>query len=269
MNSEIVIDNLGSCDFLNDINIYDKDSYQSIYQAPELVTLDSEIGPWTDIYAIGKIIIELISSKAESGDYFEGLKTINDNQTINKYHEAIEKSISFYSKDRIKDASEMKKMLYPDISKKNIYLSSRAFAAVIALLAFISSAYVLSMDKNITSYDLIASNENIVIEEEETPLGPVKILPGSSGDVLNGFKFVTEPFEVINLNKNMFVKWNISNDTKMKSIEVDNLSFMLNDKQKSFDLSNLDLKTDDYTLTINYEYDGELTKKKIIISIEE
>lgn len=262
--NEVIINSLETNDFLQEIKVYNADKYHNKFYAPEVIMHNGSIGTWTDIYAIGKIMIEMISSMSSENDYFKGLEKIEEEHRL-KLKEVIQSAITFDSSIRIKDAMYMKRKLYR--SELKTYRTPKTMIAAIALIAFISSGLVLWQYETIT---LLASNNNYIeLVDEEVPMGPVDV------NITNEFFFITKDDTSYDYNEDSIVSWAYSNKCIMKKIQVsgellkDNVEMNLNEDAQEFNLNIFFLKPGMYEVTIFYEVDGELHQSSLSFKVEE
>ncbi len=166
----MVVDSIGACDFLQDIKIYDADNYHSKYYGPEIMMPDGVIGTWTDVYAIGKVIIDMISTRSAKGDYLDGLDSLDAKQK-EVYRDLTQKSIVFDYENRFPNAVAMKKELMYDTLDAKTFKTPKSMIAAIAMISFISCMLLVLTYNN----DTMMAGNYVVIEEEEVPLGSVTI----------------------------------------------------------------------------------------------
>lgn len=249
--NEVIINSLGTNDFLQEIKIYDTNSYHKAYFAPEVVMHNGSIGTWTDVYAIGKIIINMIETLTPSKEYIKGLEEMDLERRI-IYKDVLHASISFETELRLKDAMALKKLLFKSEDQKNS--TSKMMIAAIALIAFISSVMVLWQYETVT---LLADNEYI-IEEEEVPMGDVDV------NIRNEFNFITKNDTVYHQEKEALVQWFRSGKCLIERLEVKGLDndadfeMILDEDDQNFNLNIFMLDEGSYRLTIFYEVNDEL-----------
>lgn len=262
--NEILIDGYGTNDYLRDLRIYDSEAYKNNYYGPEVLIHDGIISTWTDVYSIGKIIIDLISSMGENNDYFSGLENIESIQTRERYRICVERSITYNAGDRISDTIEMKKILFGDSKSTMIQRTSKYFVALTALLALIGSVFVLSEQKQTDT-----SGDYMTIED--TPL----VTPQVNVDVDSYFYFITESAKSFRVNEPSVVKWEISNSCAAEYIYVrdveegDIMVVELDPKQRNIDVNSYAEKPGIYEISLFYTLNGEIENKKLIVKFEE
>lgn len=257
--SELVVDSLGTCDFLQDIKIYDADAYNTKYYAPEVMIHGGNIGTWTDIYAIGKIMIDVLSRTVEKEDYKLGLDLLGEDSMI--YEDVIRSAINFKCELRLQNAMEVKRILFKK-SEDSHFKTPKYFIAMIAMITFVSSFMVLWQYQT----DLqLAENDYIYIEDEPIPAGPL--------DMQEDVYFITQEGE--DINKTMTLMWFRSGRCVMTTLEITALDTSslytvdLKEDQKSLDLSDLELVAGKYKVVLYYLMDLKPQSQELAIEIIE
>lgn len=245
---EIIIDSLGTSDFIQDIKMYDIDAYDNKYYAPEVMMHSGMIGTWSDVYAIGKVLIDMISHMTTSGDYFDGLNTLDEKMKA-RYSEIIKGAIHFKSADRTQDAMCIKKILFVAKEENRVYKTPRSMIAMIALISFVSCMLVIWQYNN----DTLLSNNDYVFQEIDTPLG----LPNAKRDIY----FITEEMVKFEPQTQAVITWFKRGSVEMKTVKVKGIAsdkeyeFNLEAEVTSFDLNTLDLSSGIYYLILSYQSD--------------
>lgn len=248
--NEVIINSLGTNDFLQEIKIYDSNSYQKTYFAPEIVMHNGLIGTWTDVYALGKIIINMIEMTTPEQDYIKGLDTLPLERRI-IYKDVLQSCIAFESESRIKDAMALKSILFKPESKS--HTTSKMMVAAIALIAFVSSVMVLWQYETVT---LLSDNE-MIIEEEDIPMGPVDV------NIKNEFYFITKSDAIFHMGKDANVEWFNTDKCLIDKITVEGIDndvdvdMDLNQAAHKFNINIFMLDEGKYSLSIHYSIDGE------------
>jgi len=258
---ELILDSIGACDFLQDIKILDADHYKSNYFAPEVMMHDSVIGTWTDIYAFGKVLIDIISSLSDSRDYFDGLDTLELKQA-NVYRELIQSCITFDYKKRVQDAGVAKKQLMYDLDMEKAFKTPKSMIAAIAMISFISCMMLVLTYNN----DTMVANEYIIIEEEEVPLGSVTIEQEACYFVVDNIQ-VKQDNEII-------LRWFVSGAADIshmivRDVHSNELTIDMEEDQNEVDLTSYALNIGAYTIDLYYEVDGDVRVTSMALKILE
>lgn len=261
---ELIIDSLGTCDFLQDIKIYDADAYHNKYYAPEVMMHNGIIGTWTDVYAIGKVMIDIITQMTDKKDYFEGLKSIDDIANREAYAKAVKASIAFNYEDRIQDAMTVRKTVYPDNERESVYKTPKSMVAVIAMITVLSSVVVLWQNSN---QPLIA---NLNIPEEEVPRSEINIV-GEKEDLY----FIDATIAAFEKGETDEIMWFRSGRCTLNTVMVmtsdgDIIYYdVLEENQNTFNLYELDLKAGSYVFELDYTVDDQDYTTKTTFEIKE
>lgn len=109
----IEVNSIDTFDLLNSSNFFNKEISNQKYLAPETMSSDEAVGPWTDCYSIGKILLDLVYSKSD----------FKDEVMLKKYDEVITKSTVISITDRIGDSEELYKILFGDLNKKRKFFN--------------------------------------------------------------------------------------------------------------------------------------------------
>jgi serine/threonine protein kinase len=247
--SGLLVNGLGTCEFLKDIKIYNADDYSSRYYAPEINMDHGEIGLYSDVYAIGKIMIDLLIKMSVTSDYFKALDQIPKNSIRDQYESTIKRAIAFKHTNRIDDAMTLKKALYQDRNSENFYTPPKQIIAMIAAMAVISSMLVLWQ---YSAPDNYADDPYIILEDEPVPLGAV--------EGLSELSFLT-PEGAVLTRDNSKVHWLNSKDVTMSKFKLfkEDIMFLegnLEDSQVTLDLFEHNLESGDYSLEIGCIYEG-------------
>lgn len=258
--SGLLVNGLGTCEFLKDIKIYDGDDYASRYYAPEINMDQGEIGLYSDVYAIGKIMIDLLIKMSVTSDYFRALDQISKESVRENYESTIKKAIAFKYNNRIADAMTLKKHLYQEKSSESLYKPPKQIVAMIAAMAIISSMLVLW---HYNAPDNFADEPYMIIEEEPIPLGPV--------DGLSKLNFLT-PSGAILTDDKPAIHWFKSKETSMTDFKLYKgdeiiIEDQLDERQVSLNLFQYDLDPGQYTVDIGYEYNNKVYYLKLDIEI--
>lgn len=242
----ISIDGLGTCKEFSNIKVINVNAYEGRYYAPEINLSKGEIGTWSDVYAIGKILIDMLVKSSDEGEYFSALEQLPNEEIKDKYSRGIKQAISFKIEDRLQDIMALGKILLPDQKEVKNYTPPKQVVAMIAALAVISSSLVLWRTGPAPEPPQ-ASIDTIIIEDELTPMGAIKEV------------FFYDTTEVV-LSLEDAIIWHRLIDTRMISFEIliDDQSFLtkaLLPTQRSLNLKELGLKVGNYSLILTYEYE--------------
>lgn len=247
---ELILDSIGACDFLQDIKIIDADQYRSNYLGPEVMMHDGEIGTWTDIYAFGKVLIDIVSTMANNEDYFDGLETLDEKQG-KTYQSLIQSCIMFDYSKRIQNATVVKKQLMYDLDIDRSFKTPKSMIAAIAMISFISCMMLVLTYNN----DTMVANEYIIIEEEEVPLGSVTIEQEVCYFVLTNIQ--------VQQGSDLILRWFVSGAADVSHMIIrDNfsneLTIDLEKDQNEVELTAYALNKGWYTVDLYYEIDDEI-----------
>ncbi len=258
---ELVLDSIGACDFLQDIKIYDADNYHSKYYAPEIMMHDGVIGTWTDVYAIGKVIIDMISTRSIKGDYLDGLESLFSKQK-EVYKDLIQKSIVFDYKNRLPNAVAMKKELMYESIEAKTFKTPKSMIAAIAMISFISCMLLVLTYNN----DTMMAGNYVIIEEEDVPLGSVTIENKAC-------YFVISKLDVAH-GTPVILRWFVSGkadishitltDTKSNILNVD-----LEESQSDVDLTEYQLNLGVYQVKLYYKIEDQILLETMELKIIE
>lgn len=229
---EIVVDSLGTSDFLQDIKRYESTDAHHKYYAPEVTIHSGSVGTWSDVYAIGKVMIDIICKMTPSGDYFHGLEELDD-QRRNLYNDVIKDAIYFDHEKRIQSALELKERLYPVFDTSRNYQTPRSMVFLIAFITIISSFLVVWQYNN----DTLMANDEFIIEDEQTPLGapigqsPVFFITKDMATIYEGESFEIRwakkdtvrmiDYKVISLNKEIMVEGSLDPEAVVKWVDTE------------------------------------------------
>lgn len=203
---EIVVDSLGASDFLQEDKYSDSMQKDNKYCAPEVMISPENIGTWSDVYAIGKVMIEIICRMTESGDYFRGLEEIESDKKA-LYSEAIKSAIYFEHTSRIQTANELKEKLYPASDVKR-YKTPPSMVMLITFITLVSSFLVIWQYNSNT----LMSNNEFIFEEEDLPLGaPTNQLP---------IFFITHEMEIVHEKDSFEIRWAKKEEVMMLDYKV-------------------------------------------------
>ncbi|MCH4887136.1 protein kinase family protein [Acidaminobacter sp. JC074] len=256
---EILIDSIGTCDYLKDIKIFDADAYECRYYAPEIIMHNGVIGTWTDVYAIGKVIIDVITSMHESGDYFEGLNMLSG-ELKDVYQKLAYNAIQFDHNIRTKSAVEMKKVLSSD-EDSSYFRTPKAVIAMIAMISFFSCLILVWQYNN----DTMMSDDYLFIEEEEVPLGQVIIEDKPCYFLLD---------HLVMTDTSLDIRWLKKEHVLISHLEIINsnkeiLTIDLLEHQISVNISAFDLPEDKYLVKLYYKISDELLYEIMHLEIKE
>lgn len=260
---EIVIDSLGTCDFLQDIKIYDANAYDNKYYAPEIMMHDGVIGMWSDIYAVGKIFIEMICHMTPTRDYFDGLNTMSEKRNAS-YAAAIKGAICFRYEERIGDANQLMELLYPEPASSSRYKTPKSMIAMIAMISLISCALVIWQYNN---EQLLSDGEYRLFEEEQIPAGA----PAE----MKALYFINKDMDAFELSGKQELLWYKQADVEMKRIKIKSIvtdfskTFALEGDAISFSMGDVEMVPGLYTVVLYGEQDGNAKSDSIEIKIVE
>ena len=113
------------------------------YKDPDYILTQAAIGPYLDVYAIGKVMIDLLLKMASTRDYFNALGKIPNESDRIRYESTIKKAVAFKVSNRIKDASALKNALFENMYLKNKEKIMKETMALILIIAALSSLMVL------------------------------------------------------------------------------------------------------------------------------
>lgn len=244
----VTIEGIGSSSIFKDVKIIHSTPYESRYFAPEVNLAQGEIGPWSDVYAIGKIMIDLLIKFGSGKDYFNALEQIPQDNMRDKYGEGIKQAIAFKTDHRLQDIMGLAVLLNVEEKEKSILTPTRQVVAVIMTLAVISSSLVLWRYRAPVAE---TAGDYLVIEEEMTPLGSVR-------EVF----FLDENQKIFTYDDSM-IQWAKKADARMLNLELvqDNtclLKVKLKGKQNNFDLNAYNLTSGHYKVLLAYMYEENI-----------
>lgn len=251
---QLIVDSIGTCDFIQDIKLYDTDNYH----APEVLIPEGVIGTWTDVYAIGKVFIEMITSMTESEDYFAGLETLSEPRR-KKFETMIQHAIVFNHNDRIKDAILLKKELMYDMDTERTFKTPRSMIAAIAMISFLSCALLIWQYQNDT---MLA--DDYYIQDEEDPLGSASLEKKEC-------YFITKDFHVFESGEEQLMIWFASERVFISHLEIlsdGNRIEMIDLSDRDMEYS-LDLDSGIYQIKLFYKLNEEVLLEIIQIEILE
>ncbi|MBI9014077.1 MAG: protein kinase family protein [Clostridiales bacterium] len=256
---QLIVDSIGTCDFLQDIKLYDNNDYQSKYHAPEILIHNGVIGTWTDVYAIGKVLIDIISMMTESEDYFTGLETLSELRQ-KKFETIVKHSIAFNHKERLIDAIAVKKELMYEKDTERTFKTPKSMIAAIAMISFLSCALLIWQYQN----DTMMANDYYFFEEEEVPLGSVSI------DKKECY-FITKDFQSFEASEQQLITWFASGRVSVSHMEISDdkngteiVELSDSDTEKALDLS-----PGKYQIKLYYKLNDEVLLEIIHIEIIE
>jgi serine/threonine protein kinase len=263
--NEIIVNSLGTNDFLKEIRIYEADEYLKTYFAPEIVLHDGKVGTWTDVYALGKIIANLVEALTKDREYAKGLNILTFDRR-HLYETVIQSCVLFDTSERLADAMTVKKVLFEVQERRT---TSKMMVGAIALIAFVSSVMVLWQFEAVTLTSNVPENENYIeIPDEETPLG-------DTIGIKNEFFFITDDESEFIFGEEALIEWFHSGAVDLKSIRLESLDGKV-DKQedlsnmnRNFDLNTIIIKDGMYRITIYYSIDKDDFESSIDINIVE
>ena len=255
---QLIVDSIGTCDFLQDIKLYDSNVYESKYHAPEIMIHNGVIGTWTDVYAIGKVLIDVISMMTESEDYFNGLEMLSESKR-ERFETVLKRSMIFNHKDRFQDAIVLKKELMYEKDTERVFKTPRSMIAVIAMISFLTCALFVWQYQNDT---MMA--DNFYIFDEEVPLGSASLEKKEC-------YFITKDFQVFKAGEEQRVLWFASGRVSISHLEISNdkkndLILDLSDKEME---KSLDLEPGIYQIKLFYKLNEEVLLEIIHIEILE
>ena len=255
---QLIVDSIGTCDFLQDIKLYDTDNYHGKYHAPEVMIPDGVIGTWTDVYAIGKVLIDIITMMTDSEDYFIGLETLSEPRR-EKFEIMIKHAIAFNHNDRLKDAILLKKELMYDKETERTFKTPRSMIAVIAMISFLSCALLIWQYQNDT---MMA--DNYYIPDEEVPLGSVSLEKKEC-------YFITKDFQVFESGEEQLMTWFASGRVSISHLEIlsDGKRIRIIDLSDKDMEKSLDLDPGIYQINLFYKLSEEVLLEIIHIEILE
>jgi serine/threonine protein kinase len=219
--------------------------FEGRYYAPEVNFSEEAVGPWSDVYAIGKIMIDLLMATSSSKDYFKALDQIPDEALAIQYEMTIKKAIAFSAKDRIQDVMTLKSNLSISQEVARDFRPIKQAVAMIAVMAMMSSAMVLwhyrEPDYQVADY--------VIIEDEPTPLGAI--------DFEEDVRFITQNETVF--EDQALIQWLKASEVAMINYEVfeDDLMVIEGDLEPDQILLPLNLRPGHYKIRLNYELDGK------------
>lgn len=245
---ELIIDSIGTCDFLQDIKIFDASQYESKYFAPEIMMHNGVIGTWTDIYAIGKILIDVISMMTDSEDYFDGLEKLSVAQK-NTYEKIIKNAIAFNSEKRYVDAQLLKKELAIGLSAEVCFKTPKMMIAVVAMISFISCLLFVTQIQN----DTMMADTYYIVEEEEVPLAGLLF---EKKDCY----FITAKDTVFGVDEPQILMWFGSGRVFISHLEIysEDKGLRIVDLEKREMEKSLDLGEGHYTIKLFYKINNEI-----------
>lgn len=256
---ELVLDTNGYCDLLQDIKAYEPDDYKCHYYAPEIMMPNGEIGTWTDVYAIGKVLIDIIISMTDEEDYFAGLKTLSEEQK-ECYSKATYNAIQFNYLNRMKTAAEFKKCLMYDNDERP-FQTPRTMIAMIATIAFVGCILFIWQYQN----DMLYADDYMIIEEEEVPLGAVRLEEDRCYFLLKHLK---------SQSSDVILRWWKGENVSISHIELVNskksiLTIDLDESELTLNLDDYELPYDIYSVHLYYEWEEQVFVDTMILTIEE
>jgi len=257
---ELLIDSMGICDYLRDMKIFDADSYECKYYAPEIIMHNGTIGIWTDVYAIGKVIIDIIMTMHENGDYFEGLNMLS-NEHKEVYSKMAYNAVQFDHNKRMQSAIEMKKALSFDEELSGYFRTPKMVIAMIAMISFLSCTILVWQYNN----DTMLADTYMIIEEENVPLGPVIIEDKPCYFLLD---------HLVMTDTSLDIRWLKKDDVIISHLEIINsnkeiLTVDLLESQVSINISSFDLPEDKYLVKLYYKMSEELFSEVMQLEIKE
>lgn len=257
---ELVLDSNGYCDMLQDIKAYEPDDYKCHYFAPEIMMHNGVIGTWTDVYAVGKVLIDVIISMTDEEDYFAGLKTLTDEQK-ECYSKATYNSIQFNHQNRMKTAYEFKRCLMYENDSDRTFKTPRTMIAMIAMIAFVGCMLFVWQYHDNT----LLADDYQIIEDEEVPLGAFEFDENRCYFFLKHLK---------TKNNDVTLRWWKSEEVYVSHIEIIDskknvLTIDLDESDVALDMEAYDLPFDIYSVHLYYEWDDQVFVDTMILSIKE
>jgi len=246
-----------SCRRPRDIKIFDGDAYENQYYAPEVKVSQGQIGPWSDVYAIGKIMIDLISKTVSDGNYMTALDTLATPSLASNYGRVIQEALSYESDDRIKDGQDMLALLYPRLREKRTFRPSQSLVVTILLLALISSSLVVWRSLARTQDD---PGDYMVLNEEEAPLSSVKAITLLTSNKVS-FDRNSGQIEWLRLNGCQMSTYTIRSDYGFV------LEGKLRPDQEYLDIGSLGLSQGTYELVLTYQDQGKEQKQVMTFTL--
>jgi serine/threonine protein kinase len=257
----LFLDGIGSCKAFTDVKIFDGDEFESRYYAPEINMSLEEIGTWSDIYAVGKVIVDMLTRMDVNINYLDALKSITDTDQGLRYDRVIKESIAFDVDQRLTDIQSFKLFLYPDEKELRNYKPPKQLIIAMVALAIFSSSLVLW--RSIPG----ESNEStvldcVIIDAEETPLSIIK--------PVNFLK--TNQEELSSFSDE--IKWSKVEDCQMvgyKILSDDQVVYEedLRPGQVSIDLSQIGLSQGFYQLILSYAVKEDILSESLMFRIIE
>lgn len=258
---ELVIDSIGACDYMQDIKILDADSYKCKYYGPEIKMHSGAIGTWTDMFAIGKVMIDIISNMTSTNDYFSGLEELSS-KNKDLYKTLISEMVTFNYRSRIENVMILKKRISHVYLMDNSFKTPKLMIAAIAMISFVSSLLFVWQYNN----DTMMADDYIILEDEQVPLGAVNI----EEDVCT---FLISHL-AIKEGQPVLLKWINQVPIKISHLEVIDqranlLSIDLAGDQKEVDLSHYELLVGKYDVRLYYHYENEIKMIQMRLEILE
>ena len=255
---QLIVDSIGTCDFLQDIKLYDSNIYESKYHAPEIMIHNGVIGTWTDVYAIGKVLIDVISMMTESEDYFNGLDMLSDAKR-EKFESVLKRSMVFNHKDRFQDAIVLKKELMFEQDSERVFKTPRSMIAAIAMISFLTCALFVWQYQNDT---MMA--DNFYIFDEEVPLGSPSLEKKEC-------YFITKDFQVFEAGEEQRIIWFASGKVSVSHLEIssDRKGVLIVDLSDEDMEKSLELDPGVYQIKLYYKLNEEVLLEIIHIEILE
>lgn len=239
---DVIIDSIGSCDIMQEFKIAELDPYQSKYLAPEIMLGTGETGTWTDVYAMCKVMVEIIAHASVAHSYFAGLETLPE-PNRNIYRDIIKKGLAFNFNERIQTAVEFKKLIVDIKDSEKSFKTPKSIFATIASIAVIGIS--LFIWQNNDGY----INESLL--NEPVPLGAVDVIDQAFGFDVNQSSFTRGAI--------LKVSWQVHEEWKPDRLLVyvnnsEVLKFDLEATQEGLDLTEFELPEGEYTLKLYYRF---------------
>lgn len=126
-----------------DSDLKQKNYSENPYRDPDYVLSQVKLGPYIDVYALGKVTIDLLLKMASTRDYFKALDKIPNEKDRNRYESTIKKAVAFKVSNRIRDALALKEALFENRHKEDIVKPMKETMVLILAIAVLSSFMVL------------------------------------------------------------------------------------------------------------------------------
>lgn len=227
------------------IKILKEDADKNRYLSPEIIENTNKVGTWSDVYALCKILIDMLIKFSDGKGYYHALDQLPNHEVKEAYSKGIKKGIAIKIEDRYKTVMALDEVLNPvKIIGKKIKPPKR-MVAIILVLSVMSSSWLFFrmnpiMDQGNEAYR--------IIDEEPTALGP-----------LEPVFFILPETKVFSL-KDLTISW-------FKTTDVEVTSFLLLENEKlliektltrnqmSVNLSQYSLSEGVYTARLSYKLD--------------